>query len=135
MKTSLAFLLAPMTASAWSTVSRSTQRYVIPDEHEEDFSSITMPRSSTNAPAESLQQHHATSPSTIAWLQQMAQSYQLERGEKLLDVLLRESSISLSGNMDDIVTVCAKTNIAIASHGYPDFSFHCKNVLNLEHRH
>jgi hypothetical protein len=77
-----------------------------------------MPRSSTNAPAESLQQHHATSQSTIAWLQQMAQSYQLERGEKLLDVLLRESSISLSGNMDDIVTVCAKTNIAIASHDF-----------------
>jgi hypothetical protein len=120
MKTSLAFLLAPMTASAWSTVlSRSTQRYVIPDEHEEDFSSITMPRSSTNAPAESLQQHHATSQSTIAWLQQMAQSYQLERGEKLLDVLLRESSISLTGSsMDDIATVCAKTNLAIASHDF-----------------
>jgi inorganic pyrophosphatase len=30
MKTSLAFLLAPVTASAWSTVSRSTRRSVIP---------------------------------------------------------------------------------------------------------
>jgi hypothetical protein len=78
-----------------------------------------MPRSSTNAPADSLQQHHATSPSTIAWLQQMAQSYQLERGENLLDVLIRESNISLTGSsMDDIATVCAKTNIAIASHDF-----------------
>ena len=130
MKTSRAlFLLAPVTASAWSTVSRSTRRSVrgcrtgskiycpIPDEHEEDISSITMPRS-TNAAAEPLKQHHAMSQSTITWLQQMAQSYQLERGENLLDVLLRES-ISLTGSMDDdLATLCANTNLAIASHDF-----------------
>lgn len=109
MKILLAFLLAPVTASAWSSVTRSTRRSVIPDEYEEDFSSITR---STNAAAKPLKQH-----STIAWLQQMALSYQLERGENLLDVLIRES-ISLTGRMDDLATVCAHTNLAIASHDF-----------------
>ena len=82
---------------------------------------------------------HYTSQSVLSWVRKMADSYQIERGEDLLDVILRESSDSsttyndinsinnkkeYSNNNDDtmyllkLAKACAKTNLPIASHDF-----------------
>eukprot|EP00571_Detonula_confervacea_P010488 CAMPEP_0172304246 /NCGR_PEP_ID=MMETSP1058-20130122/5675_1 /TAXON_ID=83371 /ORGANISM="Detonula confervacea, Strain CCMP 353" /LENGTH=225 /DNA_ID=CAMNT_0013015387 /DNA_START=275 /DNA_END=952 /DNA_ORIENTATION=+ len=70
---------------------------------------------------------HYISQSMLAWLQKMADSYKLERGEDLLDVILRESSNEPTNNSNDdpktthllqLATTCAKTNLPMASHDF-----------------
>jgi len=71
---------------------------------------------------------HYTSPSVLDWLQKMAISYELERGEELLQVIAREGSkddasvTNTSNNNNDLLlhlaTVCARTNLPIASHDF-----------------
>ena len=85
-------------------------------------------------PATDLEPHYS-SQSTLAWLRKMADSYMIERGEDLLEVITRESS---GGDDDDVVVVvvegaggndgatyalrlavaCASTNLPIASHDF-----------------
>lgn len=72
---------------------------------------------------------HYTSQSVLSWLAKMATSYKLERGEDLLDVILRESSsTALIERLHDTYTTytpllhlavaCATTNLPIASHDF-----------------
>ena len=85
---------------------------------------------------------HYTSKSVLSWLHKMADSYKIERGEDLLDVILRESSSNSTMDNDDInysinnkdysnndnddnkmyllklAKACAKTNLPIASHDF-----------------
>ena len=87
---------------------------------------------------------HYTTKSILSWLRKMADSYQIERGEDLLDVILRESNNSAvnndiinsinikdysknddNDNDDDktmyllkLAKACAKTNLPIASHDF-----------------
>jgi hypothetical protein len=65
---------------------------------------------------------HYTSPSVLSWLQKMADSYKLERGEDLLEVIQRESDIEGidpdTTNILQLATACAKTNLPIASHDF-----------------
>lgn len=65
---------------------------------------------------------HFTSPSVLDWLKKMALSYKLERGEDLLEVLARETGISVNkGDEDDLMqlaTLCASTPLPIASHDF-----------------
>lgn len=67
---------------------------------------------------------HYTSPSVLTWLQKMADSYKIERGEDLLEVITRESSIdfafddSSDTHLQKLAKVCATTNLPIASHDF-----------------
>lgn len=66
------------------------------------------------------------SDSTIDWLQKMATSYLIERGEPLIYVLTREGSCVGDDTSDDdddderlrLARTCARTNLAIASHDF-----------------
>mmetsp|Transcript_22257 Transcript_22257/g.31820 ORF Transcript_22257/g.31820 Transcript_22257/m.31820 type:complete len:561 (+) Transcript_22257:193-1875(+) len=63
-----------------------------------------------------------TSPSVLDWLQKMALSYKLERGEDLLEVIARETGVSVNkGDEDDLMqlaTLCASVPLPIASHDF-----------------
>lgn len=69
---------------------------------------------------------HYVSSTTLEWLSKMALSYKLEKGEELLDVLLREgSSIYATKNnqkSDDallkLATICAQSSLPVASHDF-----------------
>jgi hypothetical protein len=75
---------------------------------------------------------HYSSQSTLAWLRKMADSYMLERGEDLLEVITRESSggdddvvvVAGAGGNDDatyalrLAVACAGTNLPVASHDF-----------------
>lgn len=75
---------------------------------------------------------HFTSQPVLEWLQKMADSYKLERGNDLLfDVILAESAnggvdadVGLGNDNSELpyllrlATACAKTNLAIASHDF-----------------
>eukprot|EP00986_Skeletonema_menzelii_P004283 scaffold1453_cov140-Skeletonema_menzelii.AAC.6 len=65
---------------------------------------------------------HFTSPSVLDWLNKMALSYKLERGEDLLEVIAREAGVSVNkGDEDDLIqlaTLCASTTLPIASHDF-----------------
>ncbi|KAL7431843.1 hypothetical protein ACHAXH_006651 [Discostella pseudostelligera] len=69
---------------------------------------------------------HYTSQPVLSWLSKMATSYKLERGEDLLDVILRESSSELRTMAPEATTTpllhlamaCATTNLPIASHDF-----------------
>ncbi|KAL9186320.1 hypothetical protein ACHAXT_005558 [Thalassiosira profunda] len=66
---------------------------------------------------------HFTSPSTLDWLQKMAASYKLERGEELLDVILRESTAVSSSDdtshaPNNLAILMATTNLPIAAHDF-----------------
>ena len=65
---------------------------------------------------------HFTSPSVLAWLKNMAESYKLERDEDLLEVISREAGISVKrGDEVDLVqlaTLCASSSLPIASHDF-----------------
>ena len=88
-------------------------------------------------------EHHFISDSTIDWLQKMATSYLIERGEPLIEVLEREGSCAgdnACGERDDDVRLrlartCATTNLAIGSHDFlrSDEAIYCygnKSFLN-----
>ena len=89
---------------------------------------------------------HYTSKSVLSWLRNMADSYRIERGEDLLNVIIRESSNNSNSTMDNgdmynsidnkdysnnnnddddttmyllkLAKACAKTNLPIASHDF-----------------
>lgn len=69
---------------------------------------------------------HFTSPSTLSWPRKMDLSYKLERGEDLMDVLIREDDVGIdtirnSSNDDkhlQLATACATSQLPIASHDF-----------------
>ena len=70
---------------------------------------------------------HYTSESTLQWLQKVALSYKLQKGEHLIDVLVRESSDSIEmldsnpsskNSLLQLARMCAKTSLPIASHDF-----------------
>mmetsp|Transcript_2386 Transcript_2386/g.3626 ORF Transcript_2386/g.3626 Transcript_2386/m.3626 type:complete len:452 (+) Transcript_2386:377-1732(+) len=65
---------------------------------------------------------HFTSPSVLDWLKKMALSYKLERGEDLLEVIARETDVSVNKRDEDdlvhLATLCASTPLPIASHDF-----------------
>jgi len=69
---------------------------------------------------------HFTSPSVLDWLEKMAISYQLERGENLLSTILREGPLEYEARttVDEenlslqLAQVCALTPLPIASHDF-----------------
>lgn len=71
---------------------------------------------------------HYTSQSVLAWLQKMAVSYKLERGEDLLEVISREDSCvdvtncknndSKTPSLLQLAAACARTSLPIASHDF-----------------
>ena len=65
---------------------------------------------------------HFTSPSVLDWLKKMALSYKLERGEDLLEVIARETDVSINKRDEDdlvhLATLCASTPLPIASHDF-----------------
>ena len=85
-----------------------------------------------DTPAADLEPHYS-SQSTLAWLRKMADSYMLERGEDLLEVITRESSggdddvvavVAGAGGNDDathalrLAVACASTDLPMASHDF-----------------
>ena len=79
-------------------------------------------------PADDLEPHYS-SQSTLAWLRKMANSYMLERGEDLLEVITRESSggddvvVAGAGGNDAtyalrLAAACASTDLPVASHDF-----------------
>mmetsp|Transcript_3214 Transcript_3214/g.7164 ORF Transcript_3214/g.7164 Transcript_3214/m.7164 type:complete len:244 (+) Transcript_3214:272-1003(+) len=70
-------------------------------------------------------EHYFISDSTVAWVQKMATSYLIERGESLIEVITREGSCvgdDASCQRDDerlrLARTCARTNLAIGSHDF-----------------
>jgi PAS domain-containing protein len=66
---------------------------------------------------------HFTSPTVLAWVKKKALSYKLERGEDLLEVMSRETGISVNnkGDEDDLMrlaTLVASSPLPIASHDF-----------------
>lgn len=67
---------------------------------------------------------HYTSNETMQWLKKMALSYKLQKGEDLLDVLVREGSenIDLTTTNDNrllqLAKICAQSSLPIASHDF-----------------
>jgi len=81
---------------------------------------------------------HYTSKPVLAWLQKMADSYKLERGEDLIDVISREDPNIIVGhskdddddddsddvhdpettNLLELAAACANTNLPMASHDF-----------------
>jgi hypothetical protein len=65
---------------------------------------------------------HYTSAATLEWLQKMSLSYKLQKGEELLDVLVREGSESIDvtqcHSMMQLATICAKSSLPVASHDF-----------------
>ncbi|KAL3801658.1 hypothetical protein HJC23_013163 [Cyclotella cryptica] len=87
----------------------------------------TLSEGKDNADSSYLEPHY-TSKTTLEWLQKMALSYKLEKGEDLLEVLLRESSNGHVSTMRDsthlkdhllqLAKVCAQSHLPIASHDF-----------------
>lgn len=70
---------------------------------------------------------HYTSEATLQWLQKMALSYKLQKGEDLIEVLIRESSDSnemsninpsSKDSLLQLARICAKSSLPIASHDF-----------------
>lgn len=88
---------------------------------------LTRTLSKGNSDSNELEPHY-TSKTTLDWLQKMALSYKLEKGENLLNVLLREGSnshVHTMHNNDDsedlllqLAKVCARSPLPIASHDF-----------------
>jgi hypothetical protein len=65
---------------------------------------------------------HYTSDATLAWLKKMALSYKLQKGEELLEVLIREGSESLGSMQGNslltLAKICAESPLPVASHDF-----------------
>ena len=128
--------LRPHARSSGSTNCNNWDTALLPQRHSTHATKLTARASSAsnNEAINNDLEAHFTSPSVLSWLQKLADSYKVERGEDLLlDVISREdpevfaaatttttttSNTKEEDYLTQLAVACAKTKLPIASHDF-----------------